>query len=219
MKSTLPRAILKPRRCPEMLTRWSPSGLNLRSSPADFGLCWSTWASPLLPGTRSRKSRIQGGWSSRLSQRFSSDLESSADTRDQLLGLLTAMLLLMPPGRPSHHGRLQNSVHYLLPYRKKDQFKAYGVKSDIRRMEMVHHQDVMVELSTHLLTAQHEIKTLRIQLWNAYATIRGYMRMVEGQASHLYTSITDTWTSTSSVQSLIKEPAVSSYSPSGSCSH
>jgi hypothetical protein len=22
-----------------MLTRWSPSGLNLRSSPADFGLC------------------------------------------------------------------------------------------------------------------------------------------------------------------------------------
>jgi hypothetical protein len=129
------------------------------------------------------------------------------------------MLLLMPPGRPSHHGRLQNSVHYLLPYRKKDQFKAYGVKSDIRRMEMVHHQDVMVELSTHLLTAQHEIKTLRIQLWNAYATIRGYMRMVEGQASHLYTSITDTWTSTSSVQSLIKEPAVSSYSPSGSCSH
>jgi hypothetical protein len=35
--------------------------------------------------------------------------------------------------------RLQNSVHYLLPYRKKDQFKAYGVKKDILRMEMVHH--------------------------------------------------------------------------------
>jgi hypothetical protein len=30
--------------------------------------------------------------------------------------------------------RLQNSVHYLLPYRKKDQFKAYGVKKDIPRM-------------------------------------------------------------------------------------
>jgi hypothetical protein len=28
---------------------------------------------------------------------------------------------------------LQNSVHYLLPYRKKDQFKAYGVKRDIPR--------------------------------------------------------------------------------------
>jgi hypothetical protein len=35
--------------------------------------------------------------------------------------------------------RLQNSIHYLLPYRKKDQFKAYGVKKDIPRMEMVHH--------------------------------------------------------------------------------
>jgi hypothetical protein len=59
---------------------------------------------------------------------------------------------------------LQNSVHYLLPYRKKDQFKAYEVKRDIPRMEMVHHQDVAVELSTHLLTAQHEIETLRTQL-------------------------------------------------------
>jgi hypothetical protein len=76
--------------------------------------------------------------------------------------------------------RLQNSVHYLLPYRKKDQFKAYRVKRDIPRMEMVHHQDVAVELSTHLLTAQYEIETLRAQLRNAYATIRGYRRMVEG---------------------------------------
>jgi hypothetical protein len=54
----------------------------------------------------------------------------------------------------SNKSRLQNSVHYLLPYRKNDQFKAYGVKRDIPRMEMVHHQDVAVELSTHLLTAQ-----------------------------------------------------------------
>jgi hypothetical protein len=46
---------------------------------------------------------------------------------------------------------MQNSVHYLLPYMKKDQFKAYGVKKDIPRMEMVHHQDVTVELSTRLL--------------------------------------------------------------------
>jgi hypothetical protein len=38
----------------------------------------------------------------------------------------------------SNKSRLQNSVHYLLPYRKKDQFKAYGVKRDIPRMEMVH---------------------------------------------------------------------------------
>jgi hypothetical protein len=64
----------------------------------------------------------------------------------------------------SNKSRLQNSVHYLLPYQQKDQFKAYGVKKDIPRMEMVHHQDVAVELSSHLLTAQHEIETLRAQL-------------------------------------------------------
>jgi hypothetical protein len=64
----------------------------------------------------------------------------------------------------SNKSWLHNSVHYLLPYKKKDQFKAYGVKRDIPRMEMVHHQDVTVELSTRLLTAQHEIETLRIQL-------------------------------------------------------
>jgi hypothetical protein len=86
-------------------------------------------------------------------------------------------------------------------------------------MEMVHHQDVMVELSTHLLAAQREIETLRIQLRNVDATVRGYMRMVEGQASDLYALYTDTWTTTSSVQSSSKEPAVNSHSPSGSCSH
>jgi hypothetical protein len=64
----------------------------------------------------------------------------------------------------SNKSRLQNSVHYILPYRKNDQFKAYGVKKDIPRMEMVHHQDVEVELSTCLLTAQHEIETFRAQL-------------------------------------------------------
>jgi hypothetical protein len=119
----------------------------------------------------------------------------------------------------SNKRQLQNSVHYLLPYRKKDQFKAYGVKKDIPRMEMVHHQDVMVELSTRLLVAQREIETLRIQLWNTDATIQGYMRMVEGQASDLYVSDTDTWTATSSVQISGMEPAVSSHSPSGSRSH
>jgi hypothetical protein len=116
----------------------------------------------------------------------------------------------------SNKSQVQNSVHYLLPYRKKDQFKAYGVKKDIPRMEMVHHQDVAVELSTRLLTAQHEIETLCAQLRNADATIRGYRRMVDGQASDLYASDTDTWTATSSVQSSGKEPAVSSDSHSGS---
>jgi hypothetical protein len=119
----------------------------------------------------------------------------------------------------SNKGWLQNSVHYLLPYRKKDQFKAYGVKRDIPTTQMVHHQDVTVELSTRLLAAQREIETLRIQLRNADATIRGYMRMVEGQASDLYASHTDTWIATSSVQSSGTEPAVSSHSLSGSRSH
>jgi hypothetical protein len=93
------------------------------------------------------------------------------------------------------------------------------VKKDIPKMEMVHHQDVTVELSTHLLAAQREIQTLHILLRNADATIRGYMRMVEGQASDLYASDTDTWIATSSVQSSGKEPAVSSHSSSGSRSH
>jgi hypothetical protein len=53
----------------------------------------------------------------------------------------------------SNKSQVQNSVHYLLPYRKRDQFKAYGVRKDIPSMEMVHHQDVTVELSTHLLAA------------------------------------------------------------------
>jgi hypothetical protein len=44
-------------------------------------------------------------------------------------------------------------------------------EKDIPRMEMVHNQDVAVELSTHLLTAQHEIGTLRAQLRNTDATI------------------------------------------------
>jgi hypothetical protein len=116
----------------------------------------------------------------------------------------------------SNKSRLQKSVHYLLPYRKKDQFKAYGVKRDIPQMDMVHQQDVAVELSTRLLTAQHEIETLHAQVQNTDATIRGYRRMVEGQASDLYASDTDTWTATSSVQSSGKEPAVSSHSLSGS---
>jgi hypothetical protein len=92
----------------------------------------------------------------------------------------------------SNKSQLQNSVHYLLPYKKKDQFKVCGVKKDIPKMEMVHHQDLIVELSTRILAAQCEIETLRIELRNADATIRGYMRMVEGQASDLYASDIDT---------------------------
>jgi hypothetical protein len=41
-------------------------------------------------------------------------------------------------------------------------------------MNMVHHQDVTVELSTRLLAAHREIESLRTQLWNSNSTIRGY---------------------------------------------
>jgi hypothetical protein len=99
----------------------------------------------------------------------------------------------------SNKGRLHNSIHLLLPYQKKDQLKAYGVKKDVPRMEMVHHQDVIVELSTHLLAAQCEIETLRKQFWNSDATIRGYMRMPDGQASDLYPSDPNTWSATSTI--------------------
>jgi hypothetical protein len=38
-----------------------------------------------------------------------------------------------------HRDKLQNSIHHHLPQRKKDKFKASGVKKDVPRMEMIHH--------------------------------------------------------------------------------
>jgi hypothetical protein len=39
---------------------------------------------------------------------------------------------------------------------------------------MVHHQDVFVEMSTRLQTAQQEIQKLRDQLRDSDATVRAY---------------------------------------------
>jgi hypothetical protein len=47
-----------------------------------------------------------------------------------------------------YHDELRNTVYYLLPQRKKNKFKVYGVKADVPRMLMMHHQDVFVEMST-----------------------------------------------------------------------
>jgi hypothetical protein len=94
--------------------------------------------------------------------------------------------------------------------------RTMGVKNDVPKMEMVHHQDMMVELSTYSLAAQREIKTLRIQLWNADATICAYIKMVDGQASDLYASDMDTWSTISSIQGSGKELAVDNHSPSES---
>jgi hypothetical protein len=49
-----------------------------------------------------------------------------------------------------YHDELRNTVYHLLPQRKKNMFKVSGVRADVLRMLMVHHQDVFVEMSTHL---------------------------------------------------------------------
>jgi hypothetical protein len=115
-----------------------------------------------------------------------------------------------------YHDVLRNTVYHLLPQRKRNRFKVSGVKADVPMMFMVHHQDVVVEMSTHLQTAQQEIQKLRDQLRDSNATIRAYQRMVAGEASDLYTSDTCTWSATSSGPRAKNEPAVNNYSPSDS---
>jgi hypothetical protein len=83
-------------------------------------------------------------------------------------------------------------------------------------MKMVHHQDVTVELSICLSAAQREIESLRTQLRNSDATIWEYQRMVEDQASDLYASDIDTWSTTSIVQGSDEESPVEGHSPSRS---
>jgi hypothetical protein len=91
-----------------------------------------------------------------------------------------------------YHDELRNTVYHLLPQRKKNKFKVSRVNVDVPRMLMVHHQDVLVEMSTHLQTAQQEIQKLRDQLRESDATNRAYRRMVAGEASDLYASDTCT---------------------------
>jgi hypothetical protein len=73
-----------------------------------------------------------------------------------------------------YHNELGNTVYHLLRQRKKNKFKVSGVKTDVPRMLMVHHQDVFVEMSIHLQTAQQEIQKLRNQLRDSDATVRAY---------------------------------------------
>jgi hypothetical protein len=104
----------------------------------------------------------------------------------------------------------------MLPQMKKNKFKVSGVRVDVPRMLMVHHQDVFVGISTHLQTAQQEIQKLRDQLRDSDAMNRAYRRMVAGEASDLYASDTCTWLATSSGPGAKDEPAVDSHSPSSS---
>jgi hypothetical protein len=112
-----------------------------------------------------------------------------------------------------YHDELRNTIYYLLPERKKNKFKASGVKANVPKMLMVHHQDAFVEMSTHLQTAQQEIQKLRDQLKDSDATVRVYHRMVVCEASDLYLSDTCTWSADSSGPRAKDEPAVDSHSP------
>jgi hypothetical protein len=115
-----------------------------------------------------------------------------------------------------YHDELRNTVYHLLPQRKRNQFKGSGVKTDVPMMLMVHHQDVFVEMSTHLQTVQQEIQKLHDQLRDSDATIRAYQRMVAREGSDLYASNTCTWSATSSGPRAKNEPAVNNHSPSDS---
>jgi hypothetical protein len=107
----------------------------------------------------------------------------------------------------------------LLPQRKKNKFKVLRVRADVSRMLMVHHQDVVVEMSTHLQTAQKKIQKLRDQLRDSDVTNRAYWRMVAGEASDLYASDTCTWSVTSSGPGAKDEPAVNDHSSTSSRTH
>jgi hypothetical protein len=73
-----------------------------------------------------------------------------------------------------YHDELRNTIYHLLPQRKRNKFKVSGVRTDVSRMLMVHHQDVFVEMSTRLQTVQQEIQKLRDQLKDSDAMIRAY---------------------------------------------
>jgi hypothetical protein len=73
-----------------------------------------------------------------------------------------------------YHDELRNTVYHLLPQRKKNKFKVSGVRADVPRMLLVHHQDVFVEMRTHLQTAHQEIQKLHDQLRDSDATVRAY---------------------------------------------
>jgi hypothetical protein len=49
-----------------------------------------------------------------------------------------------------YHDEPRNTVYHLLPQRKKNKFKVSGVRADVPRMLMMHHQDVFVEMSSRL---------------------------------------------------------------------
>jgi hypothetical protein len=113
---------------------------------------------------------------------------------------------------------MENSVYHLL-HQRKDKFKTSRFKANVPRMLIVHHQDVSMEMSIHLLVPQQEIQSLQNQLRDSDATIRGYQRMVAGEASVLYASDTYTWSAISLGPGANDEPALNNHSPSSFRTH
>jgi hypothetical protein len=111
-----------------------------------------------------------------------------------------------------YHDKLKNTIYHLLPQRKKDKFKASGIKANIPWMMMVHHQDIAVEMSIHLQAFQREIQSLCDQLRDSDVIIRAYQWVVASEASELYASDTDTWSATSSGPGARGKPAKNNHS-------
>jgi preprotein translocase subunit SecD len=64
------------------------------------------------------------------------------------------IVVMVPEGQDTHEAT------EVLPQRKKDKFKIYGVRADVPRMVMVHHQDVSGVMSIRLQDPQWEIHSL-----------------------------------------------------------
>jgi hypothetical protein len=109
---------------------------------------------------------------------------------------------------------LKGSIYSLYPRRRKGTFKVSGVDPEFFKGAMVHSLNLSQELSTRLLAAQREIQSLRTRLGDTEATARGYQRMLDGQASDLYSSDVETWTATSKGPGSDGEPPVDSHAPS-----
>jgi hypothetical protein len=54
----------------------------------------------------------------------------------------------------THHDKLKNSIYHQLPKREKDKFNTFGVKANVPRILMVHHQDMSVDMSILLQATQ-----------------------------------------------------------------
>jgi hypothetical protein len=76
--------------------------------------------------------------------------------------------------------KLKDSVYSLFPRRKKNIFKVSGVKIDVPKTMTIHSQNLNIQLSSRLNTAQKEIHFLHTQLSDIEKTMRSYERIIDG---------------------------------------